>query len=286
MNDLQTFCLKRIAKDPVPCLLEESIKRAKKINGDYIACVDRVVAAVTDAGKLGDSIATLEALIAHPSRRKLSVRNSKLSEGRLRPLFAAQLLLVDLTGILAVQDETVLCLLRTCPSLLAIRLTNCRKLTDAALRHIQSSAQKLTSIRIGGNFNMTAEGIYALVASKKVSSLEDFAFSGIEVSPALAQSLASRLPSKGMRSLGISYTNISDAALRSILSPLAASLESLTIGWNANLLSNDLLDFLSAFPRLTELDINGLKVFTAAHIADFLNKRLIMVRTLLTLSVQ
>lgn len=271
MDTLLGFCIKSIARDPANCLTAAAVAQAKSRSG-FLECSDMIVTAVTDAGKMSDAVPA--ALFEHPLRRQLTIRNSKLSDAQIRVLIASlpQLEAADLSGVLSVQDETVLFVLQTCRELRRIDLTNCRKLTDQALVHLRKASNGLTSIKIGGNFNVRVEAIAALVDNDKVAgSLREFRFSGVDVPPSLVHGLSVRCGQ--LCHLGLSYTTVNDALLEKLLSPLTGTLESLCVAWNSSLVSQGLLDFLGTFPRLQNLDVNGLKVVTVAAIQDFLSKR-------------
>ena len=245
----------------------------------FLECADLVIASITDAGKLSDSIPI--ALFEHPNRKELSVKNSKLSDAQIRRLLdlCPNLTSLDVSGVLSVQDETVKYALKQCPHLHELNLTNCRKLTDDTLAHIDASSNRLTILKIGGAFNMTSAGITAFVCnSKKIEFLREFSFSGVEFNSNLVYGLSTK--STSLVSLGISYCNIDDSMLYNILKPWSDQLENLCISWNNNLVSSDILDLLSSFPKLSQLDLNGLKCITVPLIQDFFNKRYMQVMML------
>ena len=249
----------------------EAISQSKKMPG-FLECADLVISSITDAGKLSDSIPL--ALFEHPQRKTLSVKNSKLSDGQIRRLLdlCPNLASLDVSGVLSVQDETVKYALKQCPQLQELNLTNCRKLTDDTLKHIDASSNRLTVLKIGGAFNMTSAGITAFVCnSKNIEFLKELSFSGVEFNSNLVCGLSTRCSS--MVNLGISYCNLDDAMLYSILKPWSDQLESLCISWNSNLVSTDILELLSTFPKLSHLDLNGLKCITVPLLQDFFNKR-------------
>jgi hypothetical protein len=105
MDSLFNLCLQRIARDPVACLGTESIKRCRK-SVNYIKITDAVIATVTDAGKLSDSISLL--IYEHPERRRLVIKNSKLSDIQIGKIVAtsANLISLDISGVLQVHDLT------------------------------------------------------------------------------------------------------------------------------------------------------------------------------------
>lgn len=276
MDTLRGFCLKRIAKDPVACLTEDVINQAKSRKLNFLEAADACIFTVTDAGKMSDSIPV--GLFEDKRRSKLSIRNSKLTDTRIRRIIDVNEKIEDLdvAGVLSVQDDTIRYALEKCKALKALDVTNCRKLTDRAFQHIEESPTNLIVLRVGGNFNMSSAGLWSLLGnSKKASRLEELRFSGMDVTSTLLSRFSSHC--RGICSLGISYSNLDDAMLASIITLLAPSLEALCISWNEKLTSNDLLDSLAMLPRLQQLDVNGLKSVTFPLLQDFLNKRIMQV---------
>ena len=238
----------------------------------FLECADLVIASITDAGKMSDSIPS--ALFEHPHRKSLSVKNSKLSDSQIRRLLdiCPDVTSLDVSGVLSVQDETVKYALQQCPQLHELNLTNCRKLTDETLKHIHASSNKLTVLKIGGAFNMTSAGVTAFVCNSTIIEyLKEFSFSGVEFNSNLVYGLSTKCTS--MVNLGISYCNLDDSMLYSILKPWSDQLESLCISWNNNLVSSEILELLSTFPKLSQIDLNGLKCITVPLIQEFFGKR-------------
>ena len=174
------------------------------------------------------------------------------------------------------QDDTVRYALEKCPQLQELHLTNCRKVTDETLRVIDASSNALTVLKLAGAFNMTSAGITRFVCdSKKVEFLRDFSISGVEFNSNLVSGLSTKCSC--IVNMSISYSTLDDSMLYSILKPWSDQLESLCIAWKSNLVSSEILEFLSTFPRLSQLDLNGLKCVTVPLIQDFFNKRYIQV---------
>jgi hypothetical protein len=94
-------------------------------------------------------------------------------------------------------------------------MENCRKLTDQTLNKLHS-LPLLTSFDVGGNFNMTVEGLRILIDTHENTSM--FArvhISGHDIDDSFLELIGQRC--RKLQSLSIGYSKVTDAGVLSLL---------------------------------------------------------------------
>ncbi len=188
---------------------------------------------------------------------------------------------LDVSGCFQVDDLTIGTVLTTCPKLTNINIRNCRKLTDETLESLGKLDTRLQSLNIGGNFNMTVKGVQAFLNhSRYLGELRELHISGLMITDDILTSVASSC--RGLTAVGIGFADVSEAGLLKLFLGVGPQLLSLNVSWlssaTAQIGSSFLIDCIAVHcPHLVELDISGLKNFSATNIAQLLETRLLQV---------
>jgi hypothetical protein len=279
---LSVTCLKFISKSPTLCITEDLYSNV--MNRYSMSLIDTVtqllINSITESGRMADDIIPLIAFEKTKSDM-LSLKNSKITGAYLSEIIqrcGSQLISIDVTGCLMIDDLMIEKLLEICLQLQRIEIRNCRKLTDLSLGTLIESAPHIIHINIGGNFNMTENGILQFI--EKHPNRHNFLslnISGLPISEQTLDSLTKNCVS--LKSLGIGYALITEAMVRKYLEKNGNRLESLCISWltppySLEGVSGDLIDFIAkTCPRLHTLDISGLKNITSYAIGNFIDSK-------------
>ena len=237
---LSTLVLKEIAKAPAKYLSTESYERANKIisnskdKGFDITQV--LINYVTDAGRYTDDI--IPTTFFNGSRKELCLKNTKVSSKYIMKILDICPLLedIDVSGTFLVDDDLVLNILQKCKNLKSLNIRNCRKISELSLKYISSSQSlpnKIESLNIGGNLNISEQGLVSFLSSSKAPDLKYLYISGLSINDNLLYLISKKcLKLKG---LGINYANISEDCLHKILTA-PSSIPGMSIGQNLEVL--------------------------------------------------
>ena len=275
---LSVLSLKEIAKLPSKCIDESKLARAFKIlpADRHDDIVQQLVDYITEAGRMDHT--ALPPTIFSKTRTQLSLKNSKLTAAFIMAAVercGRSLLDLDISGCFHVDDNLVLYVLQHCPKLVQFSIRNCRKLTDSVLTSLVQHGTHITSLHLGGLFNLSSDGITAFLQNKKVMGrFCELHLSGLSLTDAHMALLAQNCAK--VTTLSVAYAEVSEASLRGMLQALGQQLVVLNVGWvltfNAELpVASDFLDFIGkTCPFLAELDISGLKSLQLPVIEHFL----------------
>jgi hypothetical protein len=155
---LSTIILKEIAKTPGKYVTEAGFARANRMPTRGFDLAQVIVDYVIEAGRLIDDAVPV---CIFANRTSVSLKNSKISPVYINKVIARcpNLVNLDLSGTFLVDDECVQMIFRQCPMIENIGIQNCRKLSDLCLQTIAASGSKVTGLQLGGNFNITMDGL-------------------------------------------------------------------------------------------------------------------------------
>lgn len=189
---LSTLVLKEIAKAPSKYLSTESYQRALKIasgSKDKESDVTQVlINYVTDAGRYTDDIIPIS--FFDKNRKGVCLKNTKVSAKYIMKILdqCPLLEIVDVSGTFLVDDDLVINILQKCKNLKSLNIRNCRKITDISLSYIsglhpamKSTVNKIDSLNIGGNLNISEKGLIQFISSSKASDLRYLYISGLSI---------------------------------------------------------------------------------------------------------
>uniref|UniRef100_H3HCT6 F-box domain-containing protein n=1 Tax=Phytophthora ramorum TaxID=164328 RepID=H3HCT6_PHYRM len=265
---LDKMVLKFIAKAPRQLgviLNEKTLERAHRIGKPAKSRTHRakqeVIRALLRGGRLGDD--TLPASFFHASMTRVEIIGAKISTQFIEMMskICPKLHSVNFSGCFRLTDDAIELLLKNCPDIKDLNIENCRKLTDVTLDHLRKFAPKLQSIDVGGNFNMTIQGITKLI--EKHPNHSKFARVHISGHPATDQTIKIIMAKcRKLHSLSVGYCAISDEALISLLKK-RESVSRLCLHWNIAI-TDQLLRYLGSEARnLQELNLCGVKSVSA-----------------------
>lgn len=261
---LSMTVLKAIAKQPLKHLQVEKIPKSFAIcpEGMREAAAQKLVDYISEAGRMTDEVP----LMFPQSSTSVSIKNSKLSGKYIHAIVqhCPNLRCLDVSGCFQVTDEVVEKILRECTNLEILNFRNCRKVTDISLlTHINILGQHLVMLNIGGNFNITSNGLKSFLQTfPNMTVLQELCIGGLPINDEILQIIASKYTS--LKTLNIAYAVVTERALRALLaSGLGDIVERLNVGWitvnaNGDTLSLDFFDYVAHnCPRLQEVDISG-----------------------------
>ena len=286
IHSLQTMALQVIARQPSKCcgtdeLIENAIKILPINNKSKFDFAQIIIDYITDAGRLADDVLPIS--VYDSQRTRLSLKNTKITGKYITKVLnkCPNLKALDMQGTFHVDDDVVLEILTKCKSLNEIILRNCRKLTDETLNHLLKHGKHLNVIDIGGAYNMTKNGInYFMSRFSNLGSLQKLYIAGLPISNDTLDYL-DRCSS--LTHLSIAYADVDEVALRASLTRIGNRLEYLNISWMATnsgttcypISTDFFIEFLAfACPRLTELDVCGVRNANASTLLRFLDFKL------------
>lgn len=174
-------------KDPWTMVRDECVQAAR--SGEARG---QVVSALAASGRLMDGSLPKDFWVGLKTDC-LSLAGSRVGRGTLGHVAVAKLPLVslDLGGCLLVDDDSVREITQSCrDSLRRLGLRNCRKLTDESVKNV-AQLPKLAELDIGGDFNITSEGIREHLLSKKSKqTLVGLGASGLDADDSLLSALS------------------------------------------------------------------------------------------------
>lgn len=275
VSPLTTMCLKMISKAKLFKVEESDIARIfRHFDSESETTLrgrQQLVKALVSAGRLRDD--SLPSIFFQGRFTSLSLSGAKFTSaylgGKLESLGRA-LARLDLSGCFHLTDAAIADVMRHCPKLESLNISNMRKLTDASLAFVGDAQQQLTSLSCGGNFNFTGEGLLQFLRSARChASLTDLQISGLEVADEALGLLVSRFG--GLRVLGIAYCRASEGALSEHL-PRMANLVELNLAWSANVTDGVIKAVGRHDSRLKELSVCGCGDVSASGIDTFLRQ--------------
>lgn len=286
IHTLKTMALQVIARHPSKCcgtdeLIENAIKILPSNNKSNFDFAQIIIDYITDAGRLADDVLPMS--VYDSQRTRLSLKNTKITGKYIAKVLnkCPHLKAIDLQGTFHVDDDIVLEILTKCKSLNEIILRNCRKLTDETLNHLLVHGKNLTVIDIGGAYNMTKNGInYFMSRFSNLGSIQKLLIAGLPINN---DTLGYLDRCHSLTHLSIAYADVDEVALRTTLNKIGNRLEYLNISWMATnsgttcypLSTDFFIEFLAlACPRLTELDVCGVKNANASTLLRFLDFKL------------
>lgn len=302
---LSTLVLKEIAKAPTKYLSVESYERALKImsnlksNAMSFDVTQILINYVTDAGRYTDDI--IPVTFFDSNRTEICLKNTKVSSKYIMKILdkCKNLESIDVSGTFLVDDDLVLYMIQKCPNLKSLNIRNCRKCADITLKHIASSNNKIDTLNIGGNLNITEQALIVFLSTTKATELIEFYISGLIINDIMLHLISKKCIK--LKGFGINYANISEDGLHKFLTsssnipncPIGLNLETLHIAWIGTAgigipsdsiverpqLSSEFftVNLVQYCPKLTELDISGLKNVTSNALIQYLDQRLRLV---------
>ncbi|OQS07538.1 Hect-domain containing peotein [Thraustotheca clavata] len=231
-----------------------------------------VIHAVIQTGRFNDD--TLPTIFFHPSMTRIEINGARITTAFIERIarIMPKLHHVNFSGCFRLTDDSIRALLTYCPEIKELNVENCRKLTDETLRYLNEMCPKLNSIDIGGNTNMTIDGITRFVEKHpNHSKFIKLHISGHAATDHTLKVIAAKC--RKIQSLSIGYCGLSDDALIALLQR-RESISKLRLHWNTRI-TDRLLDHLARnCPNLIELDICGVKTVSSDAINSFLQAKM------------
>ncbi|ETW03316.1 hypothetical protein, variant [Aphanomyces invadans] len=274
---LQDLILKFMSKRYAPDMLNDmAIARAHRICDPSRSKTHKVkqdlIRAVLQTGRFSDD--TLPTAFFHPNLTKIEINGAKISTVFVNRMAAVTVNLhhVNFSGCFRLTDDSILALLQHCPDIKELNLQNCRKLTDETLHVLVAHSPKLNSIDVGGNTNMTIEGITSFIElHPNHSKFLKVHISGHRVTDHTLKVIANKC--RKLQSLAVGYCGLTDDALIALLDR-RPSISALHLHWNYRI-TDRLLDHMGRqCPNLQELNLCGVKTVTNDAIYAFLQAKM------------
>lgn len=307
MDSLKDLILKEFARFPAKHINEISFNKAinilpleKNKRQKHELVVQEMIDHVSLAGRMTDEAVPVTLL--DPSSTKISLKNSKISSAYIIKVVDQCPLLETfiLDGCLQADDPSVEYILKNCKNMRCLSLNNCRKVTDRSLQSLREAilkGYKINSLLVGGDFNITIDGLEAFFAPKAgkiLSNLTDINLGGLPVTYPVINSICTHCSK--IKYLGVSYCSngvINEESLTKIITQYADTLEKLEFAWlGCGLMGMDqtaptlfVTDFHHDFlvllvrtcPRLWYIDICGMKCFNLANVQRMIDTRLALI---------
>lgn len=287
---LQTTILRAVAKDPpryMKCVdsskLSAQLDAVQNCRG--IDFIELLVNQITETGRFTDD-AMPPALFL--GRKVLVFRNSKVSRRYLETvidLCCSTMLTLDLSGCFQVDDICIAFIIKNCSQLKSLNVRNCRKLTDNTMQLLTTQKSvALTALNVGGNFNMTAEGLESFFQQDEFV-LRELYIPGLPINDKHLEIISMKYTE--LRSLSIAYSDVQESSLVALCSALGPKLEYLNLSWlscqseavHPQLSFSCLLELMTLHcPKVIELDVSGLKTLGAIHLLRLIELKLQQVR--------
>lgn len=194
-----------------------------------------------------------------------------------------ELVELNVTGCFQIMDQHLITIFARCPKLKVVQVGNCRKLTDEFLNGIVSQqGLKLRQLDIGGNFNITDDGVRNFIKQyRHINLLEELSLSGLPISDETILLLSQQ--ATGLRSLGLSYLDLKESTILTVLQTLGKQLEKLDMSWpsstpharNTQVSAVFLVENIPALcPMLTHLDLTANRNLTLPHVQEIIERKL------------
>lgn len=280
--------LKLIAKKPAEYLTEDRVEKVRKnrcFDEDSTETPDFcqvLVNYITDAGRYTDDAIPVNFFTG---RRSIVFKNSKIS-GRylLRAIEKCyeDIESLDVSGCFQIDDDCVDIILRKCPRIVSLSIQNCRKLTDrSVMSFLEVKPLKILNLNVGGNFNIRNHSLSSFISSYPLAGqMKELHISGLPITDDILFLIANNFSE--VERLSIGYGDISEVGISKLLRHVGSQLTYLNISWissnpNSSILTvtpSFLVDSLSLqCPKLTELDITGIRNLNSSHICQLIEKK-------------
>jgi hypothetical protein len=162
---------------------------------------------------------------------------------------------LDLTGTHGLTDQFLSLLLPVAPNMTRLSVKNCRRLTNKTLELAGEHTKKLTSLDIGGCFNIELTAVLS-VAVPALLNLKELHCSGLGWTNETIESLTDMRDWTSL-SLGFSL-RLTQSSLRESLMTIADSLTALSLPFCESVVDNALLGILGRnLPNIRYLDVRG-----------------------------
>jgi hypothetical protein len=173
-----------------------------------------------------------------------------------------------------------------CSEINTLSLRNCRKITSKSLNSlVECTDSKIIKFDIGGNFNITKDGLNLFFTSfRNCSALTELNISGLAVDNEILNSVANSCCS--LTVLGIAYADVGEEAINYLISKLGYQLKRLNISWlstypgsiNAPIGTSNFTEVIPmSCPKLTEIDVSGLRFLGIVHLMHMIELKIIQV---------
>mmetsp|Transcript_24052 Transcript_24052/g.58866 ORF Transcript_24052/g.58866 Transcript_24052/m.58866 type:complete len:453 (+) Transcript_24052:60-1418(+) len=188
----------------------------------------------------------------------LSLHNSVLGEDTVNAMVESgmpnHLAVLDMTGIQPLTDELLLPILKDAKNLRRLSVKNCRRLTSKTLENLGQHTSQLTSLDIGGAYNLQPQAVLEVCAN--LFYLEELYASGLGWTDSLLQELTSL---RGWKGLSMGFAPLLTAAgFKAAMLSQTKSLLSLSIPFCEQMVDAALLGALGRhLPLLQALDVRG-----------------------------
>lgn len=190
---------------------------------------------------------------------------------------------LDVSGCFQVANDNLSSILTRCPLLRRLNVKNCRKVNDMFLYEITKlPALKLIALDLGGNFNITDEGVrFFLKNYRHISTLESISLSGLSISDETVLLLLQQCT--GLLSLSLAYLDLKESTILQVLQVLGKQLEQLDLSWpsttpnsrNTQPSSAFLIEHIPALcPMLTVLDLTANRNLQLPHVQEIIERKL------------
>ena len=188
----------------------------------------------------------------------LSLHNAILGEETIEAMIKSKMIphlaVLDLTGIQTLTDNHLEPILKEAKSLKRLSIKNCRRLTNRTLENLGQCSTQLTSLDVGGSYNLQPQGV--IEACANLFYLKELYASGLAWTDDLLQDLTGLRGWKGL-SLGFAPMLTARGFKAAMLSQ-SKSLQSLSIPFCEVMVDAALLGNLGRnLPRLRALDVRG-----------------------------
>eukprot|EP00980_Cylindrotheca_fusiformis_P022442 scaffold9308_cov115-Cylindrotheca_fusiformis.AAC.5 len=193
-----------------------------------------------------------------PKLGSLSLHNSVLGEETIEAMtkanMAPHLAVLDLTGIQTLTDEFLEPILKDAKNLQRLSLKNCRRLTNRTLEILGQHSSKLTSLDIGGSYNLNPQSVLEVCAN--LFYLRELYASGLGWTDELLQELTSM---RGWTGLAVGFAPMLTAqGFKAAMLSQSNSLISLAIPFCEQMVDAALMGNLGRhLPELRALDVRG-----------------------------
>jgi hypothetical protein len=275
VKSLEDICLKAISIRPKECVNPFTLEKAHRIltpdKSKSHKAKQKLLHTLVETGRVNDDL--LPELFFHESLRKLTIVGAKITSCFLRDLSVKcpNLRELSLSGCFKIEDKGVLQVLQGCASLTLLNLENCRKLSDVSLTHMIHHGHKLSEIDIGGNFNMTPNGIGDLLRNhSNRSKFVGLHISGHQLPDWLLQLITDKL--KRLLHLSIGYTNVPTAHVITLLTR-RPNLRRLRVHWCTQM-NEDFIQFIPQCAALETLDLTGIKTISDQALIEMMEAKM------------
>lgn len=188
----------------------------------------------------------------------LSLHNATLGEDTVNAMVESgmpiHLAVLDMTGIQPLTDDFLYPILKDAKNLKRLSVKNCRRLTNKTLENLGHFNTQLTSLDIGGAYNLKPQAVLEVCAN--LFHLKELYASGLSWTDSLLQELTSL---RGWKGLSVGFAPLLTAAgFKAAMLSQTTCLLSLSIPFCEQMVDAALLGALGRhLPLLRALDVRG-----------------------------